>query len=92
VSKLAKFEGLAEGGSRTSEKLVFPFLNQKLDFSQEVEQHKIIHGWLDAVIDFIRAAEADQSKFDATKLKRLMDALRDPLARRSLSCSPLDCH
>jgi len=61
------------------EHLLFPFLNQKLDFSNEVEQHKLIHGALDAVIDSIRAAEADPATFDAAKLKSLMETLREPL-------------
>ncbi|KAF8532743.1 hypothetical protein JB92DRAFT_2687030 [Gautieria morchelliformis] len=59
--------------------VVFPFLNKKLDFSQEIEAHKIIHAGLDELLATIRAAKADTSLFDAQKLKEMMVKLKEPL-------------
>lgn len=65
---------------------MFPFLNRKLNFSQEVEEHKVIHAKLDEILGHLTAAKADPSKFDAPKLKSMMDDFRDPLVRQ------LPCH
>jgi hypothetical protein len=71
----------------TLEIVVFPFLNQKLDFSHEIEQHKVIHAGVDEVIASIRAAKADPTKFDPSHVKDLMQKLREPLASVfSVSC------
>jgi hypothetical protein len=64
---------------RIVEQLVFPFLNQKLDFSHEKAQHAVIHAGLDALAADLRAAKADTSKFDPDALKASMIALREPL-------------
>jgi hypothetical protein len=68
------------------EHLVFPFLNQKLDFSHEKAQHAVIHAGLDSLAADLRAAKEDTSKFDPDALKASMIALREPLV--SLSRSP----
>jgi hypothetical protein len=65
---------------------VFPFLNQKLDFSHEKEQHAVIHAGLDALAADLRTAKADTTKFDPDALKASMIALREPLV--SLSRGP----
>ena len=59
--------------------MVFPFLNTKLDFSQEIEAHKIIHAGLDELLAAIRAAKNDISLFNAEKLKDMMVHLKEPL-------------
>lgn len=64
-----------------SEEVVFPFLNRKMDFSGEIGEHKVIHAALDEILAHITAAKADPSKFDAPKLKGMMEAFRTPLVR-----------
>lgn len=61
------------------EEVVFPFLNRKLDFSGEVEEHKAIHAKLDEILAYIAEVRADPTKFDAAKLKASMDDFRTPL-------------
>ncbi|KAF9469573.1 hypothetical protein BDZ94DRAFT_1151020 [Collybia nuda] len=63
----------------SEEKVVFPFLNQKMDFSGEIEQHKAIHDTLDKILATIHDARTDPSKFDATKMNALMLEFKDPL-------------
>jgi len=63
----------------SEEEIVFPFLQQKLDFGGEIEQHKVIHAGLEELLPYIRSAKADASKFDALKLKDMMSKLRDSL-------------
>jgi hypothetical protein len=59
--------------------VVFPFLNQKLDFSGEQAAHVVIHTHLDAILTSIRAAQADHSKFDPPALKAAMEEFKVPL-------------
>jgi len=68
-----------EGHHASEEAIVFPFLQQKLDFTGELEQHKIIHAGLDELLPYIRSAKTDTSKFDALQLKNMMLKIRDPL-------------
>ena len=49
-------------------------LNTKMDFSHEKEQHVEVHKFLDEFLEHIHAAQADHSKFDAKKLKEMMEA------------------
>lgn len=63
------------------ELIVFPFLNQNLDFSGEIEAHKTIHAALDELLPFIRKAKAQPSTFDSIKMKQMMEHLREPLVR-----------
>jgi hypothetical protein len=60
---------------------VFPFLNKKLDFSPELEAHKVIHAGLDELLATIRASKADTTTFNADKLKEMMVKLKEPLVR-----------
>ncbi|KAF8574056.1 hypothetical protein K439DRAFT_1420908 [Ramaria rubella] len=61
------------------ETVFFPFANQKLDFSHEMEQHKDIHAGLDRLIDTIQAAQTNHSLFDAAQMKKMMVGLRTPM-------------
>ena len=49
--------------------------------STEIEAHKFIHTSLDEILVILRAAKADLSKFDAPKLKEIMEKMKGPLAR-----------
>ncbi|KAG6907939.1 hypothetical protein DXG01_006797 [Tephrocybe rancida] len=68
-----------ESHHTSEEEVVFPFLNQKMDFSGEKAQHEIIHANLDRLLALIIDAKADPSKFDAAALKDLMAEFREPL-------------
>ncbi|EIN08723.1 hypothetical protein PUNSTDRAFT_102186 [Punctularia strigosozonata HHB-11173 SS5] len=68
-----------EGHHDAEEEVVFPFLNRKLDFSQEQEQHKLIHSSLQTLTEKLTAAKADPSKFDAAELKAIVTGFKDPL-------------
>lgn len=59
--------------------MVFPFLNKKLDFSPEIETHKVIHAGLHELLAIIHAAKANTDLFDAAKLKEMMLTLKEPL-------------
>lgn len=61
------------------EEVVFPFLNQKMDFSGEKAQHELIHTNLDKILSWILAARVDPTKFDAIALKNMMDEFKEPL-------------
>lgn len=50
-----------------------------MDFSAEVAAHKVIHEKLDTLIAYIKEFKEDVSKFDATRLKEMMAAFKDPL-------------
>lgn len=65
------------------EAVVFPFLNTKMDFSNEKKQHEVIHTTLDKLLNMINAAKADPSKFSAEDLKKLMVEFREPLVSLS---------
>ncbi len=62
---------------------MFPLLNQKLDFSGEQEEHKVVHKFLTEYLGYVREAQTDTSKFDPHKLKDMMNAVHEPLVRRS---------
>jgi len=49
--------------------------------STELKEHKLIHDCLDELLPLIRSAKADQSKFDACKIKDILERLKAPLAR-----------
>ncbi|EGO04218.1 hypothetical protein SERLA73DRAFT_173661 [Serpula lacrymans var. lacrymans S7.3] len=65
----------------TEETIVFPRLEGRVDFSTELEQHKVVHAGLDEIIPYIQSAQTDTSMFDAEKLKGMMQAFREPLFR-----------
>ncbi|KAJ7758202.1 hypothetical protein DFH07DRAFT_741888 [Mycena maculata] len=68
-----------EGHHQAEEEVVFPFLNRKMNFSAEQEQHKFIHSTLDVLNGKLRAAKADPSKFNAAELKQTLTDFREPL-------------
>lgn len=77
----------------STERVIFPSLNNKLDFSGETEAHKLIHVKLDVLSAFIIEAKADASKFHAAQMKNMMEELREPLVGRLSSASRLfDTH
>jgi hypothetical protein len=71
---------------------MFPFLNQKLDFSREREQHQVIQSALDALLMDFRLAKADTSKIDPGPLTVAMVALKEPLVSSTIGlvCSRAD--
>jgi hypothetical protein len=58
---------------------VFPILKEKINIDTEVAQHEALHKALDDFIAFLKAAEADASKFDAAQFKTALVGLREPL-------------
>ncbi|KAJ7064923.1 hypothetical protein C8F01DRAFT_1128768 [Mycena amicta] len=67
------------GHHDSEEETLFPFLNTKLDFSHEIEQHVFVASGLTEIINYIDKSRADPSKFEAAKLKSLMETLAGPL-------------
>lgn len=63
----------------SEEVVVFPFLNQKLDFSNEIEEHKVIHDALDTLYAIIKEGQKSPGKFDSKRLKEHMEGFRTPL-------------
>ncbi|KAI0763150.1 hypothetical protein BC629DRAFT_1294189 [Irpex lacteus] len=63
----------------SEELIVFPFLNQEMDFSGEAAEHKVIHDILEELIASINAAKEDHSKFKPAEMKELMEKFREPL-------------
>ncbi|KAJ3555622.1 hypothetical protein NP233_g12163 [Leucocoprinus birnbaumii] len=61
------------------EEAVFPFLNQKMDFSGEEEAHKAIHAGVDVLEKTLLEAQADNTKFDAAKVKDQIQQLAEHL-------------
>ncbi|KAF7325853.1 hypothetical protein MKEN_00436000 [Mycena kentingensis (nom. inval.)] len=67
------------GHHDSEEAVLFPFLNTKLDFSHEMEQHVPIAAGLDAIIKFIDVSQGLPERFDAKKFKQLVVGLGDAL-------------
>ncbi|KAI0659127.1 hypothetical protein C8Q70DRAFT_152040 [Cubamyces menziesii] len=63
----------------TEEATLFPALNTKMDFSHEKEQHAAVHAFLDDFLATVQAAQADTSKFDAAKLKSMLESSNDAI-------------
>lgn len=53
--------------------------------STEIEEHKFIQTSLIEILSLVRAAQVDISKFDAPKLKEIMENMKTPLARSLLA-------
>lgn len=60
---------------------MFPFLNTRMDFSGEEEQHKVIHAALDAILALL----SDPAAFDAAQAVALMGPLKEPLVRSDVN-------
>ncbi|KAJ6619996.1 hypothetical protein B0H10DRAFT_2023247 [Mycena sp. CBHHK59/15] len=58
---------------------VVPVLNQKLDFSAELEQYVAVAGGLTDIIGYFDESRTVAAEFDAGKLKGMMEAPHDPL-------------
>jgi len=63
----------------TEEAVLFPFLSEKMDFSGEVEQHKVIHEALGKLLAIIHDAQTNPSKFDHAEMNALMTTIKEPL-------------
>jgi hypothetical protein len=63
------------GHHDSEEEVLFPFLNTKLDFSTEIEQHVRVAEGLTGIIKYIDESTADHAKFSASKLKEMTEAL-----------------
>ncbi|KAG5731283.1 hypothetical protein E4T56_gene6521 [Termitomyces sp. T112] len=63
----------------SEEDIVFPFLNQKMNFSEEKAQHELIHANLDRILSLIVAAKADPTKFDSCALRDIMNDFKETL-------------
>ena len=61
------------------ELVVFPFLNTKMDFSNEASQHEVIHATLEKLLNIIHTAKADPSLWNPKDMQELMVAFREPL-------------
>ncbi|KAK7685706.1 hypothetical protein QCA50_011050 [Cerrena zonata] len=70
---------LTRGTHHSTEAVVFPFLNKKLDFHNEIDQHKVIFSAVEKIIATINLYQADTSAYDPEYLKSLMVPLREPL-------------
>ena len=46
------------------EAVVFPFLNQKLDFHTEIDQHKVIFSSVEKIIATVTLYQSDLTKYD----------------------------
>ena len=63
------------------EEVVFPFLNTKMDFSKEIEQHQTIHATIEKLIGIIDKAKANPSSWDPAEMKELIILPKDAAAR-----------
>ncbi|KAH9926345.1 hypothetical protein B0H21DRAFT_139849 [Amylocystis lapponica] len=63
----------------SEEEVVFPFLQPRMDFSSEIEAHKIVHAGLDEILTFIDAANTTPASFDAAALAEIMTRVKEPL-------------
>ncbi|KXN85853.1 hypothetical protein AN958_10751 [Leucoagaricus sp. SymC.cos] len=63
----------------SEEEIVFPFLNEKMDFASEKEAHEIIHKGISDLGTALLEAKADPSKFSAQKIKQQIEQLQGPL-------------
>lgn len=67
---------------------VFPYLNKKMDFSHEKEQHETVHAFLDDFLAVVREAQKDVAKFDAGKLQQMLLDAEGPMVRISSARHP----
>lgn len=65
------------------EEIVFPFLNQKMDFGPETEAHEAIHKGISDFEAILLEAKADHSKFNPDHIKEHLIKLKDTLVNRS---------
>ncbi|KAF5359578.1 hypothetical protein D9756_003160 [Leucocoprinus leucothites] len=63
----------------SEEEMVFPFLNEKMDFAPEKEAHEVIHKSLSDLEAVLLEAKADTTKFNPSQLKEQLEQMRDTL-------------
>jgi hemerythrin-like domain-containing protein len=63
------------------EKIVFPYLQTKLDMSHNLEQHEGFHAGMDAFEDYMKKVQNKEETFDAEKTRELVKAFADPLVQ-----------
>ena len=63
-----------------------------MDFSHEKEQHEAIHDMLDKILERIRSAKVEQSKFNVDEMRTLMVNFREPLVSTLHAGPTLFCH
>ncbi|KAI0360731.1 hypothetical protein OH77DRAFT_1418730 [Trametes cingulata] len=63
----------------TEEATVFRVLSTRMDFSHEREQHEEVHSFLVNFIAAVKEAQKDLSRFNAAKLKGLLESAKDAM-------------
>ena len=63
------------------EKLIFPYLQTKLDMSHNLEQHEGFHATMDAFEEYMKRVQNKEETFDAEKTRELLKAFADPLVQ-----------
>ncbi|KAF9445419.1 hypothetical protein P691DRAFT_805693 [Macrolepiota fuliginosa MF-IS2] len=63
----------------SEEEIVFPVLNQKMDFAPEKEAHEAIHNSINELEAILLEAKADHSKFNPEQLREHLIHLKEPL-------------
>ena len=61
------------------EAVVFPFLNQKMDFASEKEAHEVIFKGITALEIVLKEFKADHAKFDPSQIKKSLEEMKEPL-------------
>jgi len=61
------------------EEIVFPFLNQKMDFTPEKEAHEVIFKGISALVALLEEFKADPTKFDPSQIKASLEQMKQPL-------------
>lgn len=61
------------------EVIVFPFLNQKMDFASEKEAHEVIFKGITALETLLKEFKADHAKFDPSQIKKSLEEMKEPL-------------
>ena len=52
-----------------------------MDFTQEHEEHKVVHAFLHEFLDVVRKGQQDPAVVDVGALRRLVEDNRGPLVR-----------
>lgn len=60
---------------------MFPVLNVRLNFTQEHEQHKVVHAFLDKFLAAIRKGQQHPAAVDIEALRQLIEEGKGPLVR-----------
>ncbi|VDC00751.1 unnamed protein product [Peniophora sp. CBMAI 1063] len=63
----------------SEELTVFPVLNVRMSFSQEHEEHKVVHAFLGKFLAVVRKGQQDPAAADIDELRRLVEEGTEPL-------------